>query len=742
MSMGAGRRLRFDWWLITIAASVLVAGLTFDRTLMRIDNAIYDHLLRTRPAMPSEGILLVEIDDNSVRRVGRWPWSRATHARLIKRLQKAEPRAVSYDVLFVEPGEREEDNSLGYAIGSGAPVFVPMIPAPAGGDHQSRPVLPVSSVQRTAAGIGIAMVEPDQDGVVRSATLAEGPGRWLHLMEVMRRSLGGAAPERQRSGLIPFATGDRWPEVSAGAVLAGEVPDEILRGRIVMVGATASGLSNPYVTPFGRGMSGLEIQANLLHGLMQGEMIKRAGLFAQLALALVPLWVLMIALGPVRRIPPLAAFTLCAAGALLCSAIAILALDVWLPPAVAVAGLILAYPLWGWRQLAVSEEYMRAELERYESEPSVLPQPVGRRKNQGVASTIAMLRSAVASNREMRHFVTDRLEQLPDATLVSDEEGKILIANAAARRLLASLGQPFDRGTAVNEIIAVFRQCASGQSVPFPPDGPSPAAFEAQIDQARFFLVAIAEQTSAGAERSGWVIRFADISEAKAAQRQREDIVQLLTHDMRSPQASILAVLETAGLDRIAEKESRTIRQYAERTLGLADGFVQLARAENLDYACEEVALSDMVMDAIDDLWPQSKAKSIDIVIEGDEGLLVVAERSLLTRALVNVIGNAIKFGDQQSIITCTLARQSRDDSSAWACCSIKDQGPGLAAEQQSLIFQRFHRGPVGLGRRTEGVGLGLSFVHTVMVRHQGEIVCESDPGQGATFTLRLPLVN
>src|SRR3546814_3238295 len=121
---------------------------------------------------------------------------------------------------------------------------------------------------------------------------------------------------------------------------------------------------------------------------------------------------------------------------------------------------------------------------------------------------------------------------------------------------------------------------------------------------------------------------------------------------MRSPQASILAVLDTAPPEKIAPEEANHIRHYAQRTLTLADGFVQLARAEMLDYVVEEVDLGDMLMDAVDDLWPQLAAKRISIETIGeDDRLIVRGERSLLTRALTNVIGNAIKFSDEDTQI-------------------------------------------------------------------------------------------
>ncbi|WP_159978918.1 MULTISPECIES: CHASE2 domain-containing protein [unclassified Novosphingobium] len=735
-----GLKLRTQWWLIAIVTSLLVAGMTMDRTMMRIDNLIYDHLLQASfwasPSPSSKPILLVEIDDDSIRRLGRWPWSRATHAALIDRLSAARPKAIAYDVLFTEPGDPDDDRALGESA-AGSPIFFPMLPAAAGQEGAA----PIASLQAAATGVGYATIDPDADGVVRSATtMAGAQGQWHHLISLVAAFATGREVTDARARLIPFGGGQgRWPEVSAASVLAGEVPPELIRDKIILVGATASGLASRYPTPTGSVMSGLEIEAYLLQGLRDGAMMRPAGSWACLALALLPLWALMVLLGPVRRFPALACFALCLALVLGSCVAALIFWRLWLPPGAALSGLAVAYPLWGWRQLAVIEQFMRVQLERLDHKPSLVPQAEPSVRERGVAYTIGLLRAAIARDREMRHFVADRLDQLPDATLVLDLQGRIVIANAAAHALFASTGGTIDEKANAASLLQYFRQTGSGDPVPFPPIGGDPAMCEVQVEQARFFLVGMAGQTSTEGARVGWVIRFVDISEAKAAQRQRDDFVQLLTHDMRSPQASILAVLETASPDRISARESVAIRHYAESTLRLADEFVQLARAENLEYALEEVELGDMLMDAIDDLWPQSKAKSIDIVTRGNEALLIMGERSLLTRALGNVIGNAIKYSPQGTTITCALSSETRADGTNWALCAVTDQGPGMEADLRMTIFERFRRGPVGLGPKTSGAGLGLSFVHTVVARHHGEIECESEPGQGTTFTFSLP---
>ena len=751
MSLGHQLKLRTQWWLILVAASVMVVVLTLDHTMLRLDNAVYDRLLQLGAASPGQSVLLVEIDDESIARIGRWPWNRAIHAALIDRIKAGQPRAIAYDVLFTERGDPVTDAALGASIAAARPIFLPMLPpmpAPAGAAAASVP--PIAAVSDAATGIGYATIDPDPDGVVRSAQVGAGPGgQAQHLMALAAQAALGQQdhPSSMPVGarLIPFgAAGRHWSEVSAAAVLAGQVPPELLRDRVVLVGATATGLGSRYPTPTGRVMSGLEIDANLLQALMGHSLIRPASLPARLALGLLPLVVLMIGLGPWRRAPALVVFLVCAATVVAVTALCLLAsgLWLWLPPGAALAGLAVAYPLWGWRQLAVIEQFMRAQLLRLEQEPSLLPRVSLRGSaKRGVAGTIALLHAAIARNREMRHFVADRLDQLPDATVVADLPGRVVLANAAAHRLFAGFGLAIEPGvTRAQDLLAAVHLVGSGNPVPFPLHADEPATHEVQRDQAHFYLVGIAPQTQADGQRAGWIMRLVDISEAKAAQRQRDDVVQLLTHDMRSPQASILAVLETASPDRIAPVEASAIRHYAERTLRLADGFVQLARAEYLEYTLEEVDLGDMLIDAIDDLWPQSHAKRIEIVTHGDEQMLVLGERSLLTRALVNVIGNAIKYSPDGTRITCTLTREVRADGSTWGLCAIADQGCGMDADLRSRMFERFARGPVGLGPKTSGAGLGLSFVHTVMVRHHGVIGCETEPGQGTTFTLALPI--
>jgi signal transduction histidine kinase len=449
-----------------------------------------------------------------------------------------------------------------------------------------------------------------------------------------------------------------------------------------------------------------------------------------------------------RRLPPRATVALLFALVIAVAGVtaALLVFHLWLPPASALVGLAIVYPLWGWRRLAGVSAYMVDELERLNAEPELLPHgPELPASTDIVGRQSSLLRDAIGRMQDMRRFVTDRLRQMPDATVVTDREGRIVLMNPEAEDLFDS--QNVVSGDGIGPLLEMLegtdRSAGAAQEpgatgVAFPPEGPGEMAREVRSADGRTFDLRIVPQQGRDGAPVGWIVRIIDISEVRAAERQREEVLRLLTHDMRSPQTSIIAALDTAGPDAIGDDLSRRIRGHALRTLGLADGFVQLARAESLAYEMEEVDLADAVIDAADDLWPQSSARRMTVDVGGvADGVIVMGERSLLTRALVNLIGNAIKYGVERGTIRCRLTREGR-----MAVCSVEDNGVGIAPEHVERLFEQFRRVPGGAEKRVDGAGLGLAFVHTVAVRHGGTIRCASVPGEGTVFTLTLPLAD
>jgi signal transduction histidine kinase len=375
---------------------------------------------------------------------------------------------------------------------------------------------------------------------------------------------------------------------------------------------------------------------------------------------------------------------------------------------------------------------------------------------------ISAMKNAARRVRDLRQFVSDSLDNLPDATLVSDTEGRVLLANRHAHHYLARLPGAYDlasaadsksespRGASVHQL---FAKLHSAQ----PLDQPANARFDwadlldvqkakalangvgVRDEQDRDLLLKSAPCHSANGALTGWIVSVIDISTIRQVERSRDETLRFLSHDMRAPQASILAMLELQQepTSAIAQSEffSR-IEKAARKTLGLADNFVQLARAESQEYRLEEVDFQDVLFDATDEMWSLSRSKHIAITADIESGEYPVqVDRPLMTRALTNLLSNAINYSPENTHILCTV----RVHQMQVVCC-IRDQGYGIAAADQAKLFRRFQRVDLPNQPRHDGIGLGLVFVKTVTERHQGSILFSSVVGEGTRFTLTLPL--
>jgi CHASE2 domain-containing sensor protein/signal transduction histidine kinase len=756
-SFTRSQRLAGEWWLVALVCSALAIFLSYDKSTARADAIVYDLLLRMQDREPDPRILLVAIDNQSLQEFGAWPWPRDLQARLIEAIGAMRPKAVAYDVLVVEPSRTDADVALARAVSAAAPVFLPLLfEVPGANGASSQFSLPIAPVRSGAGGIGHVNLISDPDGLVRRVRLWEDNRRlWPHLMVLMHDAAIGTSPAPPKSEtatsprLIPFAgPAGHFPTIGASAVLKGEVPAEFVRDRLVIVGANADGLGDRHPTRRGDDagvMAGIEIQANILDGLLANRMITEAGLGARMALALVPLWILLIGYRVLRPRGTHWLLAALAAATLASSAGSLVLLRFWNPPVAALLMLVILHPLWGWRRLASVSASMLRQLEQLRTEPDILAHPVA---SHGTVDPISrqalLLDDAITRLRDIRRFIGETLSQLPDAIFVLSADGKILLVNDAARDLLLSLGIDESHPP----ITAMLDHLSSESDSPDMPAAerdllwPPPAdglRLDCRSRDGRHFAMVMIPRTSAAGAAAGWILRLGDVSEIWNARQQREDLMRFLTHDMRSPQASILAVIATAKPDEISSTVARKIEAYADRTLRLADDFVQLARAEMLTYRLEPVNLSDVLLDAIDDLWPQISARTMTIHTSGENTeWIVLGERQLLTRAVLNLLDNARKYSAPGAVITCQLGAPA--EAPGTVRCEIADSGNGITPDMLSRLFERFERGGSHIGERIDGAGLGLAFVHAVVKRHGGSVACTSQVGRGSTFSITLPL--
>jgi signal transduction histidine kinase len=225
----------------------------------------------------------------------------------------------------------------------------------------------------------------------------------------------------------------------------------------------------------------------------------------------------------------------------------------------------------------------------------------------------------------------------------------------------------------------------------------------------------------------------------RAIQKARDDTMRFISHDIRSPLASIITLVEGTGNQSGSDYFSRLQRagHYAQNALNLADDFFRLAKAEAIDASkFDEVDLSSLVQEAADAVWPQAERKHILILVrdERSRDALARGDRAQLSRALINLLDNAIKFSPEWSSIYLVLR-----EADHLLEIDIVDQGCGIASEDLGKLFTRYGR-IARSGQSTQpGVGLGLVIVKTIIERHGGRISVDSTPDAGSTFRIHIP---
>ena len=726
------RRLHAEWALVAILSCLLVAFAARGAWLGALDNRIYDLASGLAAPAADDRILIAEIDEASLREIGRWPWSRQVHARALTTLAGYKPAGTAYDVLFFEPSA--DDAALGAAIALARPVYLPSV-IEEGGASPSQLTGPAPGIADPAVPQSVAQLLPDGDGTIRGAetTLTVQGEHIAQLPTALARVSAAGDRNREPAGrfLIAYAGKDAFRRISFAALAKGEVPPALVRGRLVLVGATAPGLGDMHPVPTAAGslLSGVEIQANILNTLLGGGSIAALTGWRMAAVALAPLIVLLIGflrLAPSRNL--VLATGLLVTAPLLSIALLPLA-RVWLPPCATMAGILLIHALWGWRRLTVVNWFMVAEADAILREPGIIaPLRAAGQGGDAIATEATRLQAAIAQVRYLRSFISQVIEQFPGAVLVIDAENKdggdkVVLANAAATHLSGEglLGAPS------RAVLSLMFETAPTTGVPV-------------RDWAGRSLL-MSETMIEGGLR---ILSFTDISELQRAADEREELLQFLSHDLRSPNAAIVWLLESQDLEaekpegsalpaRLPTPMIEQIRGHARHGLKLADSFVQLVRARRRTLTEEPVDLSDVAREAADMVTAHARSRQARLTNTSEAGeLWVLGDQGMLVRAVINLLENAIKFGPEGAEIVYSV-RQRGDE----VVLGVAGPGPPMPQGRAADPFALYAEGRSADGKGS--VGLGLAFVQTTAQRHNGRATYSYREGFGAAFEIVLP---
>ncbi|MEH6790097.1 CHASE2 domain-containing protein [Parasphingorhabdus sp.] len=744
------QRLGLEWLAVALLATAFVAALTLWNSLSRFDYLIYDQLSGIDLPAPQPDILIVEIDEASLAAFGQWPWSRQRHAELLEQLAAGNPKAVGFDILLSEPGNAADDAALAEAMAGVSNMFLPLhfvFPGSDGAEYDIRK--PIAPFAEKAVELGHVNLALDKDGVVRRAALCFGDkasgSEWPHLMErLYRAAKGGSSPAYRRLGhcnrelLMPFSRRGGHQSISYAALARGQVPPLFLEDKVILVGATANGMGDQYPVPLNDGgtLAGVEIMANLYGALVRDDFVVPVSFAQQLALSLLPAWLLLIGFWLWRpRTTIIVSFALIA-GIFLASA-ALVQWSLWFAPGAALLGVILVYPLWGWRRLQATSDFMDGELHSFDR--SKIDFPI-MRPDYGpvdvITSQAERLTHAISHVRDLRRFITDALRNLPDPMFITDLEGKVTFTNQQARVAMEESGGELVMEDMLTRFVSPGDLQGVNEYLGLDAISPEHDRVEFTSQGGEVFSLRRAAVLSDEGQLKGHIHYLADITEVVLAAEQREQVLQLLSHDMRAPQAAILALLD----GRESDDTTRRIEGHARRTLALADNFVGLARISSSDMSGEDILLAELVVEASDSLWPLARKRNIRCLVEDQsDGGFVSGEPSSLYRAFFNLIDNAIKYSPDGGVVSIVI-RVMELDAEPFVSVAITDQGCGISDEMLPQLFERFASDEKLAHSSIRGAGLGLNFVAKVVERHGGHVRGENRRDGGARFTVLLPL--
>ncbi|WP_456505904.1 sensor histidine kinase [Arthrobacter sp. UYCu723] len=231
-----------------------------------------------------------------------------------------------------------------------------------------------------------------------------------------------------------------------------------------------------------------------------------------------------------------------------------------------------------------------------------------------------------------------------------------------------------------------------------------------------------------------------DRTEFTRTEEVRNDFVANVSHELKTPvgAVSLLAeALESSADDPEAVRRfAKRMHKESARLAALVQDIIELSRLQGANVAQQgrPVDINTVVSEAVDRSQLPAETKNIQLVVGGRADAMVYGDQDLLVTALRNLIDNAIRYSPENTRVG--VGVRAKDGLVA---VSVTDQGEGLSPEDQERVFERFYRVDSARSRHTGGTGLGLSIVKHVISNHGGEVTLWSQPGQGSTFTIRLP---
>ena len=240
------------------------------------------------------------------------------------------------------------------------------------------------------------------------------------------------------------------------------------------------------------------------------------------------------------------------------------------------------------------------------------------------------------------------------------------------------------------------------------------------------------------------IVLAEDQTSARRIEETRRDFVANISHELKTPIGAISLLAEAA---EDAADDPPAVRKFASRLsvesarLGdLVSQIIDLSRLQADDPLAnaEEVEIDEVLAEAVDRCQVDAQQHQVSLTVAGATGCRVLGSARQLSVAVGNLVENAVVYSDPGARVVVAAHRQARSDDD-YVEITVSDNGIGIPPGELERIFERFYRVDYARSRANGGTGLGLAIVKHIAATHAGEVSVWSQPGQGSTFTIRIP---
>jgi signal transduction histidine kinase len=744
-------------WIEGIGLSLvlcLLVGLLSSIPLVREWQVrLADTFFRVAPPPKARSrVVVVSIDDQSLQQYGRWPWSRELLARLTTNLVEAGSGPIGLDILFAEAQSPTADEALASAMQAAQRVvIVDKIGSFAEGPRWIEPL----SMFRRSAVLGHAHAVLDVDSICRrfpprQLTL-DGP-RWAFAVEVARKADAAKTaaflanygiPSDDSPGvtiarpvLVPIAfRHDQFDIISASRILAGFDPD-LVRGRPVVVGFGSSEIGDRLSTPLSSEfpVPGVEVHAQILDSILTGRMLHPTPLWMA-ALALFACALVSAAVFRKGRGLAMVGFLVVA----VCIAVygISLAAFVWasrIPPVgPMMLAVVLAPSLVYTAEFVVVERSLTRQLRNLRSWLAVRTREVPAERAADLSWRLELLQELQTQLGSLYELHKVLLESTQDLVAIFDSAGNLLLNNTAFSAALRISGVSKLR---MEDLRSRLRP--SQEATPVRNNGIEEG--EVYLDEQLYTLRMAPLPPTTLSPGGGTIVTLSSLRTRVERDRARSEALGFITHELRTPLASIHGFADMMRRDPAsasAEDAAETIFRESKRLLALISSYLDVLRldAGAKPLTSHIIDLESLVLQVFDILQPLAAAAGMKLVAEVKEAITLVADAPLITGAILNLVSNAIKYGQPGTDIRVACSQHPHE-----VVICVHNIGQPIVEEEIPRLFDTYYR-TSGVETSKTGWGLGLAFVKRIAEKHGGSVIVSSDP-TGTVFEIHLPAMS